>query len=180
MVQYIVLCGTAISVISCFKKDEKTLFDNAEAAANHSQWTEAAAAYRDVVASYPDGVHAAISLFKIGVIEYSQLKDFRAAAATLETAAGRYPTSSEAPKALMTLGFLFANETAVKNLDSARKYYGEIVSQYPSDELAGSAQMEIQYLGEPPEMELSNAPVFTEKPFHDSLAHAPSAQALAH
>jgi len=174
------LCAM-LALVSCVKKNESTMLRSADEAAKHGKWEEAVSGYSDILKEFPNSTHAAEAMFKIGIIQTNQLKDYSAGMKTLEDVASRYASSDEAPKALMTLGFLYANQPDVKNLDLAKKYYEQVVSQYPSNELAASANIELENLGQSPENTLqraqaSKAPVFA----HDSIMRAPSAQALAH
>ncbi len=157
------------------------MFRMAEDDAQHGKWTEAVAGYNEVLKDFPGGKHAADALFKIGIIQTNQLKDYADGIKTLQGVVAQYPSSDVTPKALMTLGFLYANQPDVKNLDLAKKYYEQVVSRYPSNELATSANIELENLGQSPEnafqhAQESNKPVFA----HDTVIHAPSAQALAH
>ncbi|HET7153447.1 MAG TPA: tetratricopeptide repeat protein [Candidatus Kapabacteria bacterium] len=177
---FILICGM-LALSSCVKKDENTMFRLAEEDAQHAKWTEAVAGYNEVLKDFPSGKHAADAMFRIGIIQTNQLKDYAAGMKMLQQVAEQFPASDVAPKALMTLGFLYANQPDVKNLDLAKKYYGQIVTQYPTNELATSANIELENLGRSPQDMLqsaqeSNKPVFS----HDTVIHAPSAQALAH
>jgi TolA-binding protein len=177
---YVLVCGMVV-LASCMKKDENEMFRAADGASQHGMWTEAMDGYNNVLKDFPNGKHAAEAMFKIGIIQTNQLKDYTSGMKTLEDVANRYSSSEEAPKALMTLGFLYANQPSVKNLDLAKKYYQQVVSQYPSSDLAASANIELETLGQSPDEALKH--VQGERvnvPGHDSLMRAPSAQAMAH
>ncbi|HZV13149.1 MAG TPA: tetratricopeptide repeat protein [Candidatus Kapabacteria bacterium] len=177
---YVLVCGM-LTLVSCMKKDENEMFHAADGAAQHGMWTEAMDGYNDVLKNFPNGKHAAEAMFKIGIIQTNQLKDYASGMKTLEDVATHYASSEEAPKALMTLGFLYANQPAVKNIDLAKKCYQQVVSQYPSSDLAASANMELETLGQSPAEALQRArDEQMNIPGHDSLVRTPSAQALAH
>ena len=165
------------------------MFQTAEDAAAHQQWTNAMQAYQDVLNEFPSGKHAGESFFKIGMIQYSQLRDFPSATKTFQAIVEKFPTSNQTPKALMTLGFLYANEPTVKNIDLARKYYQQLITQFPSNPLATDANVELEHLGEPADSILKDMPKLgsgsankqeADKFSHDSLLQAPAARALAH
>ena len=175
------MLATAGIMFSCSGKDQDKMFAAAEDSAKHQQWTAAAEGYRTLVLEFPTGKHASESLFKIGMIQYNQLKDLPAAAATMEQVATRYQESPEAPKALMTLGFLYGNESTVKNTDSAKKYYQQLLDHYPKDPLAEAASSELHFLDMPPDEQLHQSQTFDEHALkRDSVIKPPTPNALAH
>jgi TolA-binding protein len=60
-----------------------------------------------------------------------------------------YPKSSFAPSGLFMAGFINANE--LKNYNEATRLYKQFLMEYPDDELAASAQAELENMGLTPE-----------------------------
>jgi TolA-binding protein len=60
-----------------------------------------------------------------------------------------YPSSEYAPSGLFMAGFIYAND--LKNFDEATKYYHQFLKEYPNDDLAASAQAELDNMGLTPE-----------------------------
>ncbi len=178
-----VLCAamTAVLVFGCGKSDNE-LMTTAEQQAAHSQWPDAMETYRTVIKNHPDGPRTAEALYRSGMIQYSQLKDFAGGAAKFAEVARRFPDAPEAPKSLMVLGFIYAEEPQVRNLDSARAAYQQLVARYPASDLAAGARIQLEHLGEAAESVFEGSPSGESAPRigTDSLTHSPSARALAH
>lgn len=181
-VQIAIVFACAVVMAGCGKSDDE-LMTAAEQQAAHSQWTEAMENYRTVLARHPDGPRAPEALYKSGMILYSQLKNIAGGAKKFIDVTQRFPKSDEAPKSLMVLGFMYAEEPTLRNLDSARTFYKALINGYPQHELVAGARIQLEHLGESPDAVIGADPGTAPdgpRVRSDTLAHSPGARAFAH
>lgn len=172
----------AVAIAGCNRSVDERMAA-AEGQAAHNQWPDAIESYRAALTARPDGPRAGEALYKIGMIEYGQLKNIPTAAHTLADVVTKYPKAPEAPKALMVLGFLYAEEPSMKNIDSARVFYKLLLSNYPQSDLAAGARVELDHLGQSADSTLHDEARRDPRRFPlstDTLVRSPSARELAH
>lgn len=179
------LCCAVLPAFAGCEKSDDELMKIAEQQAAHQQLPEAIETYRSVINAHPEGPRAAEALYRSGMILYGQLKDVVGGAQRFSEVAQRYPNAAEAPKSLMVLGFLYAEEEGIRNVDSARKYYRLLVTEYPTHELTAGARIQLEHLGESADSLMHTQPGTATKPQNraipdDTLVRSPGARALAH
>ena len=112
--------------------------------------------YTKVYNEYNDSPEGGKACFEIGKYYQSMLEpnltkeqSMRKAIANYEIVINKYSSIHEAEPALFMIGFIHGNE--LNQPDSAKIYYQKFVDKYPGSNLAKSARMELQTLGQKPE-----------------------------
>lgn len=85
-------------------------------------------------------------LYKAGEVARS-VNDFSRALTAWEKIYKDYKSFKKAPQALFLQGFIYEND--YKDLDKAKKVYGEFLSKYPKHDLADDVQFSLKHLGKP-------------------------------
>ena len=105
--------------------------------------------YANLVAEYPASELAESALFSLATIRTNGTHEPQAAIDAYRRYVERYPAGNKAPVCLFMIGYLYNNE--LHNFDSAAVAYKRFLAAYPRDEMAMSAQFELDNLGKPPE-----------------------------
>jgi tetratricopeptide (TPR) repeat protein len=109
--------------------------------------------YRELVASYPNDPLAPDAMFLIATIEQNNLRNPDAAVESYKKFTGTYPDAPKAPLAMFLVAYVYNNE--IGNTDSARVWYTRFLERYPANDMAQSAQFELNNLGKTPDELLS-------------------------
>lgn len=83
--------------------------------------------------------------YEFAEVYHKNIRDLRTAILAYEGIVSDYPDSEQAPKALFSIGYIYANELGEN--DSATKYYSQFLEKYPDHEMAPSVEFELKYLG---------------------------------
>jgi len=138
-----------VMISGCSKPPAEEYIKKAEEAEKGGLWSVALENYQNLVKDHPGSVLAEKALFSIAALQHNSLQNFQAAVDGYKRYLEVYPEGAKAPVALFLTGFLYNNE--LKNLDSARVYYQHFLTKYPSNDMATSAQFELQNLGKSPD-----------------------------
>ena len=112
--------------------------------------------YSKVYNEFSDSPEGGKACFEIGKYYQSMLapnmskeESMRKDIVYYKTVVKNYDTIKEAQPALFMIGFVQDNE--LNQPDSAKIFYNQFVEKYPNSDLAKSARMELQSLGQKPE-----------------------------
>jgi TolA-binding protein len=138
------------------KKSDKELFDEAQKNLKEDKVPEAVMAFDELVNDHSDSELAPEALSQLASLYQNKLDKSLSERENLEKAIelfkklhDQYPSSNYAPSGLFMAGFIYANE--LQNFSEAEKLYKQFLKEYPDDELAASAQAELDNLGLSPE-----------------------------
>jgi len=138
------------------KKSAKELFDEAQKNLKEDKVPEAVMAFDELVNDHSDSELAPEALSQLASLYQNKLDKSLSERENLEKAIelfkklhDQYPSSNYAPSGLFMAGFIYANE--LQNFSEAEKLYKQFLREYPDDELAASAQAELDNLGLSPE-----------------------------
>jgi len=138
------------------KKSDKELFDEAQKNLKEDKVPEAVMAFDELVNDHSDSELAPEALSQLASLYQNKLDKSLSERENLEKAIelfkklhDQYPSSNYAPSGLFMAGFIYANE--LQNFTEAEKLYKQFLREYPDDELAASAQAELDNLGLSPE-----------------------------
>lgn len=134
---------------SCAGKNARDLYAEARAAEDSGNVFLALDKLEEIVRDYPAEAVAETAMYRIVMVRSGTPGDKAPAVEAQTRFLQLYPNSLEAPKVTFMLAFLYNNEMML--IDSAKKYYNQFLSLYPSHELAPSAKFELETLGKGPE-----------------------------
>ena len=148
---------TIFLIVGCStKKTDKELFDEAQQNLKQDKIPEAVMAFEEIVNDHSDSYLAPEALSQLAGLYQNKLIKSISEKENLEKAIelfkklhADYPKSSFAPSGLFMAGFINANE--LQNYDEATRLYKQFLQEYPNDELASSAQAELDNMGLTPE-----------------------------
>jgi TolA-binding protein len=148
---------TIFLIIGCStKKTDKELFDEAQQNLKQDKIPEAVMAFEEIVNDHsgsdlaPEALSQLAGLYQNKLIKsISEKENLEKAIELFKKLHADYPKSSFAPSGLFMAGFINANE--LQNFDEATSLYKQFLKEYPSDELASSAQAELDNMGLTPE-----------------------------
>lgn len=145
-----------ILFVQCSGKNDKDYYDSAMQLIKESKFDEAINEFNQLIENYPISHLVADSYFEMGKIYHGKMIKSLSEIESLEQAveyyglvANKFPDSQNAPKSLFMVGFIQANE--LRQFDKAKETYNKFIEKYPNDELAKSAQIELDNLGLSPE-----------------------------
>lgn len=151
-----IVLSFVFSLSGCAKKSEQELLSSAQKNIKDGKVAEAIADYDNLVKDYPKSPEAPKSLFEIAKIYHSKSVKNIQPGESLKRGINyyrklytEYPKSNEAPKAMFMVGFIQANE--IGQFDSARSSYKLFLEKYPNNEMASSAQAELDNMGLTPQ-----------------------------
>ena len=144
-------------IVSCSpKKSDKELLDEARKNLKDGKISEAVIAFEELVNDIPESKLAPEALSELAGIYQNKLvkslgekENFEKAVATFKRIHDEYPKSEYAPIGLFMAAFISANE--LEKHDEATSLYKQFLKEYPGNELAESAQAEVDYMGIEPE-----------------------------
>lgn len=138
------------------KKSDKELFDEAQKNLKEDKVPEAVMAFDELVNDYsdselaPEALSQLASLYQNKLVKsLSEKESLNKAIMLFKKLHDEYPNSDYAPSGLFMAGFIYAND--LQNFDEAAELYKQFLKEYPDDELAASAQAELDNLGLSPE-----------------------------
>ena len=111
------------------------------AQANHA----AVAIYTRWFDKFADNPNLVDVKYEYAEVFHKNIRDLKQAIAAYRDVVTGYPKSEQAPKALFSIGYIYANE--IGENDSASVYYSEFLEKYPDHEMAPSVEFELKYLG---------------------------------
>lgn len=156
MKSFIVLLSLFFIIGCSSKKSDKELFDEAQQNLKLDKIPEAVIAFEEIVNDHSDSELAPEALSQLAGLYQNKLIKSLSEKENLEKAIelfkklhSDYPKSTFAPSGLFMAGFINANE--LQNYDEATKLYKQFLEEYPNDELAASAQAELDNMGLSPE-----------------------------
>jgi TolA-binding protein len=148
---------TLFLIVGCStKKSDKELFDEAQKNLKDDKIPEAVMAFEEIINDHSDSELAPEALSQLAslyqnkaVKSLSERENLEKAIALFKKLHDDYPKSEYAPSGLFMAGFINANE--LQNYPEAEKLYKQFLQEYPDNELASSAQAELDNLGLSPE-----------------------------
>ena len=156
MKSFIVLLSLFFIIGCSSKKSDKELFDEAQQNLKLDKIPEAVIAFEEIVNDHSDSELAPEALSQLAGLYQNKLIKSLSEKENLEKAIelfkklhSDYPKSTFTPSGLFMAGFINANE--LQNYDEATKLYKQFLVEYPNDELAASAQAELDNMGLSPE-----------------------------
>lgn len=156
MKSFIVLLSLFFIIGCSSRKSDKELFDEAQQNLKLDKIPEAVIAFEEIVNDHSDSELAPEALSQLAGLYQNKLIKSLSEKENLEKAIelfkklhSDYPKSTFAPSGLFMAGFINANE--LRNYDEATKLYKQFLVEYPNDELAASAQAELDNMGLSPE-----------------------------
>ena len=141
----LLLCTLA----SCSRKSESQLFHEGAAAEQQKDMSTALARYGEALEKYPATAYAESSLYRSAMIHMNAGGDKHPAVDAELKFCTLFPKSGNAPSMLFLAAFTYNND--LRNIDSARILYRQFLEKYPGNELAKSAQFELETLGKSPD-----------------------------
>jgi len=137
-------------------KSDKELFDEAQMDLKEQNIPEAVAAFDELINDHSDSELVPEALSQLASIyqnkqikSLSDKENLEKAIELFQKLHDEYPSSEFAPSGLFMAGFISANE--LQNYETATVYYKQFLTEYPDNELASSAQAELDNMGLPPE-----------------------------
>ena len=148
---------TLILFVGCSsKKTDKELFDEAQTFIQQQKYPEAAMAFEELTNDYPESNLAPKALSQLASIyqnkqikTLSEKESLEKAIKLFKKLHDDYQASEYAASSLFMAGFIYANE--LQNFEEAKKCYQQFLKEYPNDDLAASAQAELDNMGMSPE-----------------------------
>ena len=138
------------------KKSDKELFDEAQKNLKEDKVPEAVMAFDELVNDHsdselaPEALSQLASLYQNKLVKsLSEKESLNKAIVLFKKLHDEYPKSDYAPSGLFMAGFIYAND--LQNFDEAAVLYKQFLMEYPNNELAASAQAELDNLGLSPE-----------------------------
>ena len=144
---------TLLLIVGCSsKKSDKELFDEAQKNLKEDKIPEAVMAFEELVNDHSDSELTPEALSQLGSLyqnkqikSLSERENLEKAIVLFKKLHDEYPKSDYAPAGLFMAGFINANE--LQNYPEAEKLYKQFLEEYPENELASSAQAELDNLG---------------------------------
>jgi TolA-binding protein len=148
---------TLLLVFGCSSnKSDKELFDEAQMNLKQQNFSEAAIAFDELINDHPESKLAPEALSQLASIyqnkqikSLSDKENLDKAIQLFKKLHDDYPKSEFAPSGLFMAGFIYANE--LQNYEEATVMYRQFLTEYPDNELAASAQAELDNMGLSPE-----------------------------
>jgi len=138
------------------RKTDKELFDDAQKNLNQDKIPEAVLAFEELTNEYPESNFAPEALSQLASIyqgkrikSISETESLQKAVSIFKKIHDEYPKSQYAPTSLFMAGFINANE--LKNYNEATSLFKQFLKEYPENDLAASAQAELDNMGLTPE-----------------------------
>ena len=155
-VRSLFLLLAVIILVNCSGKNAQEYYDSGMSKIKEGKYIEAMQDFKSLIKEYPDNKLVANAYFEMGKIYHGKLiKDIsntqssENAVFNYQVVANKFPDSPLAPNALFMVGFIQANE--LSQFGKAKETYTKFLQKYPDNELAKSAQAELDNLGVPAE-----------------------------
>jgi TolA-binding protein len=160
--KYILSLLVLIFLFSCSsKKTDKELFDEAKKNLTENKVPEALTGFDQLVSDYPDSKLAPEALSQLASVyqnkmvkNLSEQENLEKAVSLFKEVHDKYPDSEYAPSGLFMAAFISAND--LKKYEEATSLYKQFLKEYPNNDLAASAQAELDNMGKSPEEILRN------------------------
>lgn len=141
-------------LVACSKNYEKNIAE-ADKLIEQRDFKKAVELLKEAASSNDENI-SSVALRKLGVIyqqnnlpEVDYNESQKIAKQYFYQVFEKFPKSPEAPKSLFMSAYILANE--LKEFDKATKQYNMFLENYPNDELAASAKIELENIGLSPE-----------------------------
>jgi len=121
---------------------EKAAFDRAMALLLASDFTQASAAYVQLLNQYPNSAYTASVLYWLGNAQYAN-QDLKGAINTHKRMAVQFPKHSRVPEAMLSMGNAHAELGDAK---AARAEWDTLIASHPQSEAAGTARERLKTL----------------------------------
>jgi TolA-binding protein len=149
-------------IVGCStKKSDKELFDAAKKDLKENKVPEAIIAFEQVVKEHSESKLAPEALSELASIyqnkqdkSISEEENLEKAVSLFKRIHDEYPESEYAPSGLFMSAFISAND--LKKFNEATLLYKQFLKEYPNNDLAASAQAELDNMGLSPEEILKN------------------------
>ena len=149
-------------VVGCSSnKTDKELFDEAQKNLKENKIPEAVTAYDQLVNEYsesklaPEALSQLASIYQNKMVKsISEEENLEKAISIFKRIHDEYPKSEYAPSGLFMAAFITAND--LKKYSEATLLYKQFLQEYPDNDLASSAQAELDNMGLSPEEILKN------------------------
>lgn len=152
----LLLIVIGILFVQCSGKNDQEYYESAMELIKENKFDEAINEFSLLIKDYPISHLVGDAYFEMGKIYHGKMIKSLSEIESLEQAveyyglvANKFPDSPNAPKSLFMVGFIQANE--LRQLDKAKQTYNKFIEKYPDNELAKSAQIELDNLGLSPE-----------------------------
>lgn len=152
----LLLIVIGILFVQCSGKNDQEYYESAMELIKENKFDEAINEFNLLIKDYPISHLVGDAYFEMGKIYHGKMIKSLSEIESLEQAveyyglvANKFPDSPNAPKSLFMVGFIQANE--LRQLDKAKQTYNKFIEKYPDNELAKSAQIELDNLGLSPE-----------------------------
>jgi len=180
-------CLFSLAIVGCSKYTAEDYFQRGQQAleaARHAADTlsspqavrplyrPALDAYSSLMTEYPKSPQAEEALFTVGTIQNNDLHDPAEAISYFRRYVDLYPDGSHAHVAMFLIGFLYNNE--LHDTAQAAPAYRRFLEKYPHDEMALSAQMELNTLGKSPDELIQKQVAAAPAPPKQKAAAAPT------
>lgn len=144
-------------IVGCStKKSDKELFDEAQKSLKEDKIPEAVMAFEEIISEHsqselaPEAISQLASIYQNKKVKnLSDRESLEKAILLFKKLHDDYTNNSLAPSGLFMAGFIYANE--LQNYKEAEILYRQFLKEYPDNELAPSAQAELDNLGLTPE-----------------------------
>ncbi|MEK7400470.1 MAG: tetratricopeptide repeat protein, partial [Candidatus Poribacteria bacterium] len=107
---------------------------------NKKDFKSAADIYYSLFQKYPQNKNAEFAVYKAGFLYAWELNDSKKAIPALEGAVAKFPDNENVEKALYEIGRLYSDES---NLESAEKYFTQLITKFPSGERTDNAHFSL-------------------------------------
>jgi tol-pal system protein YbgF len=121
---------------------EKAAFDRAMASLLASEFTQASAAYVQLLNQYPNSAYTASVLYWLGNAQYAN-QDLKGAINTHKRMVVQFPKHSRVPEAMLSMGNALAELGDAK---AARSEWDNLIANHPKSEAAGTARERLKTL----------------------------------
>jgi len=145
-----------ILLLNCGGITDKELHESAQQNIKEKNYPEAIVDLQKLIAEFPESEYCAEAFLEIGKMYHGKViknlsaeESNRKAIHYYKQLHDKYPNDPYAAQAFFMVGFIQANELG--QLDSAKISYTQFLNDYPDNEMAESAQAELDNLGLPAE-----------------------------
>ncbi len=144
-----------IFLVACSGKSEMDLKSDFKKYISEKKYNEAEKVIDQLIKDYPESKITDSLVFNFAALYQSKMvenlsneESFKKAIKYYTVIYENYPKSTIAPKSLFITAYLYANE--LKDLKKAEALYKKFLQEYPNNEFAPSAKVELENLGVPP------------------------------
>ncbi|MBL4754377.1 MAG: tetratricopeptide repeat protein [Flavobacteriales bacterium] len=139
-----IACSTQRESIEKIEKLEIELYSNSKTMFNPQTAENLVSEYEAFITAHPKDSLAAPYLFKGAEVSMGMGSSYKAIE-LYKRVYTEYPDYVKAPTSLFLIGFV--NETQLKNLSEAQKYYRKFIAEFPAHTLIKDAKFSLSHLG---------------------------------